>query len=406
MRKLLLAAFFFSSVNLLVGQTTVSGGIYTNTTWSLAGSPYIVTGNIVVFDNVTLTVDPGVVVKFNDGIDMEIRGTLSAIGTLTDTIVFTSNSAAPVRGSWPGLDFQTDMNSTLQFVKVMYGYRGVWTFDAIYASWSVSNCRFSENTVGVYVNSAEVNNFYYCKFDNNGNGITSVQYSSISNCDFVSNTNGGVGGLYDTYVTNCNFLGNGTGAGGFRCSITGCTFSYNWVGLDIKLFTQNVLQNNTFTYNNTGLLVRGDATSPASVSGNTICANTYMNIENTDNINIDFRNNCWCSDDSAGIAAYIMDGYDNVNLGLLNYSPWTQCALTTDDLQQEDPVSVFPNPAVNELQLSETVSRVVVYDAAGKEILSTINTDHVDVSALAPGIYVIELMDDNGILSHSKFVKE
>lgn len=406
MQKLYFTVLLFSVQMILFAQTNVSGGIYSNTTWNVAGSPYVVTGNIVVFDNVTLTIDPGVTVKFDDGIDMEIRGTLSAIGTLADTIVFTSNSATPVRGSWPGLDFQTDLNSTLQFVKVMYAYRGLWTFDAIYTSWSLYNCRFSENTVGVYVNSGEINNFYYCKFDNNTNGITSVQYSNISNCDFTSNSAGGVGGLYDTYVTNCNFFGNGTGAGGFRCSITGCTFSYNWIGLDIKLFTQNVLQNNTFTYNNTGLMVRGDATSPAAVSGNMICANTYMNIENTDNINIDFRNNCWCSDDSVGIAAYIMDGYDNVTLGLLYYSPWTQCALGVDVPQEGETISVYPNPAQDQLAFSEVIQSIVVYDASGKTVMTDTMTNTLNVSELSAGIYLLEIVNEDGFISHSKFVKE
>jgi len=41
-------------------QTTVSGGIYSNTTWTLANSPYVITGNIVVFPAATLTIEPGV----------------------------------------------------------------------------------------------------------------------------------------------------------------------------------------------------------------------------------------------------------------------------------------------------------------------------------------------------------
>ena len=45
--KLLLSFLLFSVTSF--AQTVVNGGIYQNTTWTLAGSPYIVTGSIVVF---------------------------------------------------------------------------------------------------------------------------------------------------------------------------------------------------------------------------------------------------------------------------------------------------------------------------------------------------------------------
>jgi len=44
-------------------QTNVSGGIYTNTTWTLTNSPYIVVDTVVVFPGVTLTIQSGVIVK-------------------------------------------------------------------------------------------------------------------------------------------------------------------------------------------------------------------------------------------------------------------------------------------------------------------------------------------------------
>lgn len=46
----------------LQAQTVVSGGIYQNTTWTLANSPYQVNGSIVVFPGNTLTVEPGVTI--------------------------------------------------------------------------------------------------------------------------------------------------------------------------------------------------------------------------------------------------------------------------------------------------------------------------------------------------------
>ncbi len=84
--------FLLTSIAILLivqcskSQTTVSGGIYSNTTWTLANSPYVMTGNIVVFPSVTLTIEPGVEVRVQEngqsGIPyyLETRGTINMVG--------------------------------------------------------------------------------------------------------------------------------------------------------------------------------------------------------------------------------------------------------------------------------------------------------------------------------------
>jgi hypothetical protein len=81
MKNLILLLFLFS-VGISFSQTTFSGGIYQNTTWTAANSPYIITGSVVVFPGKTLTIEPGCEVRFtadytfNTGnfIYLEIRG--------------------------------------------------------------------------------------------------------------------------------------------------------------------------------------------------------------------------------------------------------------------------------------------------------------------------------------------
>ena len=41
--------------------TNVGGTITTNTTWTPAGSPYIMTGSVTVTQGINLTIEPGVV---------------------------------------------------------------------------------------------------------------------------------------------------------------------------------------------------------------------------------------------------------------------------------------------------------------------------------------------------------
>ncbi len=82
----------------------VTTNITSNVTWTLANSPYTLTDNIVVSPNVTLTIEPGVIVKGKSNTELQIQGHLEAIGTPTQMITFTSenNTAA---GQWVGLKF-------------------------------------------------------------------------------------------------------------------------------------------------------------------------------------------------------------------------------------------------------------------------------------------------------------
>ncbi|MCB0643114.1 MAG: hypothetical protein KDC44_15800, partial [Phaeodactylibacter sp.] len=60
MRIALASLLLFISCTVLPGQTNVSGTIASNTTWDLAGSPYILESDVLVPDGVTLDIDPGV----------------------------------------------------------------------------------------------------------------------------------------------------------------------------------------------------------------------------------------------------------------------------------------------------------------------------------------------------------
>ncbi len=78
-----------------VKATDVSGIISVNTTWTAAASPYVVTSSVTINHGVTLTVQSGVTIKFNDGQYMFAYGILNA-----NTVIFTSNNVAPTPGIW------------------------------------------------------------------------------------------------------------------------------------------------------------------------------------------------------------------------------------------------------------------------------------------------------------------
>ena len=78
----------------------VGGVIDTDTTWTVANSPYVVTSSVLVQQGVTLTINPGVEVKFNGGTSLRIDGELIAQGASDNKITFTSNQTTPDLGDW------------------------------------------------------------------------------------------------------------------------------------------------------------------------------------------------------------------------------------------------------------------------------------------------------------------
>lgn len=119
-------------------ETEVSGRLAQNTTWTTASSPYLVNGDVIVPANITLTIQPGVVVKFAGGDDLAygedtsrseltIEGQLSASGESLNRITFTSAADEPGKSDWYEIHFSAgvDDESVLENCIVEYSVIGV-----------------------------------------------------------------------------------------------------------------------------------------------------------------------------------------------------------------------------------------------------------------------------------------
>jgi hypothetical protein len=104
-------------------RTLVAGDITVDTTWTKAGSPYQA-ATTTVRPDVTLTVEPGVEVRFANNTGLTILGTLKAQGTAEAPILFTGAAAAP--GAWRGIEITGNATaplsgSVLEHVTIEYG---------------------------------------------------------------------------------------------------------------------------------------------------------------------------------------------------------------------------------------------------------------------------------------------
>lgn len=72
-----------------VESTSIGGDIVVDTNLTLNGTPYVVTQDLVVAENATLTIQPGVQLHFGVGVALKVKGSLEAKGNPGNRIVFT-----------------------------------------------------------------------------------------------------------------------------------------------------------------------------------------------------------------------------------------------------------------------------------------------------------------------------
>ena len=124
------------------------GTITVNITWSDSVTVY---GDVTVNDGVTLTIEPGTVVKFNSGKKLRVYGTLIAEGTSADHITFTRIGTS---GSWYGIRFENssvDADCIIKYADIEYATFGVYVN---YANPKIENNTFKNNTHGMYLSNS------------------------------------------------------------------------------------------------------------------------------------------------------------------------------------------------------------------------------------------------------------
>ena len=93
--------------------TDINTHFTANTTLTVDNSPYIIKNNININDGVTVTIEEGVEIKFDNSRYLQVFGTLNAYGAK-----FTSSNSTPTKGIWDGIYVAYESNSFLGSVSL------------------------------------------------------------------------------------------------------------------------------------------------------------------------------------------------------------------------------------------------------------------------------------------------
>jgi parallel beta-helix repeat protein len=238
----------------LSADTIIPGG-YVSGTWNVAGSPYLVQGNITIHGDSTLTIQPGVEVNFQGFYSFTVNGYLHAVGTETDSIHF---FPANTTNGWNTMRFENAPDSShLAYCTISYSGNNIFGMGGIICTNSnpvITHCRISDNGArgsypdiagGIALNSSNAE-ISWCDISNNENpdygGGIYISHSSpvITGCNISGNKSVMYGGgIYITgnsspIITNCTIEGNESNweGGGIYCAggVTNfleCTIGYN-----------------------------------------------------------------------------------------------------------------------------------------------------------------------------------
>ena len=271
--------------------TAVKGQISSDTTWSASGSPYVVTGSVLVSSGVKLTVEAGVEVRFDSGKSLQVFGELVAQGSASSGITFTSAQDSKAEGDWgqimfydSSVDASFDGNgdyasgSILEYCTVEYGSGLLLSKGNPFINQSAIRYHSSR---GIRVDSYDYNGTAVLKITNNTitnnrqRGIDWYWYSQgqgiISGNTISNNMGGGVSVSGSTTVVSGNTI-EGNKAGRYEDYGDSVQFRLDGEGGGVKTGSSSIqILNNIINGNQAreGGGIKGQGT----ITGNTIINN-------------------------------------------------------------------------------------------------------------------------------------
>jgi plastocyanin len=240
------------------GPINVCANITTNTTWAYA--TYVITCDITVNPDITLTVRDGAVVKFHPGPILWVSGMLDVDGTTSKPIAFTSfkddtyggdsnsdgNASTPAPGDWVAISINPTGSATFEHAIVRYA----------------GTSRSGISTESIRVTSGSIAFNHSTLEQGNGIGINVESNGSLNVSDAILRDNKGDGiRFFNDTRSSAPVIANTAFNNNLGFAV--------YTNLNTVTFDGSGIQNNTFSGNNTnGIRLGAIFTGASTLSGN------------------------------------------------------------------------------------------------------------------------------------------
>lgn len=275
-------------ISMYIFATNVPAGPVSGT-WTLSGSPYIVQGDITIANNTTLTINPGVEVKFNRNTGLSVYGRLVVNGNTLQRVKIKASNATY---GWNGIYFSAANNTLINSADIsdvknktalnFENTNGIQLLSCSIINNNVDTVLFPmiesvalrlQNTWNVVIDKTVISNNQITYNSSNDYDGTVIKISQGYNIQFTGNevkNNSGEGILHVNNLQNINS----------PFTMDSNDFSYNTSSgsgtISMSNFGQNsiIISNNNICYNVStltgGLNFLG---SNYTINGNTITNN-------------------------------------------------------------------------------------------------------------------------------------
>ncbi len=289
---------------------TVSGVITSDTLWTAASSPIVVTGTVTVTSGISLTIEPGTVVQFNPATGLIVAGKLISIG-----VTYSANTASPSPGFWYGIEFKNPSNVGSVFSNCTVSHGG--------GGPTASNIFYSTGAFNIPVTGSTITYSFL-------HGInTRASSPAITNCIIRYNLGYGVfSDLLSNFTMDSCLIANNT-QGGLRIpnnstpTVFRTVIDTNGIGILIDNSAAPTIRFNDIRKNNTGIQMfySLNGTQPL-ISDNNIYNNTSLGFSQSGTGIVKAEKNFWGSPSGPFHRFNNPGGLGNGVTDNVDYTPW------------------------------------------------------------------------------------